>query len=288
MKRIKRLSVRATKNVMTDAMVDALQDSAYGDMIARNWVEFVSVQPEKPTETLPADVEELQRGEEGEFEIYVPSHFFAMAFSDKMEDQRNHTFTPVDADADSIEEFLNSVLEGVRVQVDRVILEGNEKLFYPPGDENNPEAEPSIFEDATVTGTISVTKSALRRALRRYKAYTAGNQAGQKNIQAGINPYKRSRKSVKQREFENLYEALQELQVQAGNANLSSPISKTVASMVADGLISSGVSLERELGEFVANLESIASGGVSIDPYQFAADIAQVLLDYENVLRDIP
>lgn len=284
--RIKRLSLKATKNVMTDAMVDALQDSAYGDMIARNWVEYVSVQPEKPIESLPAEVEDLQRGEEGEFEIYLPANFFSLAFSDKMEKQRGHTYTMVDINASAIEDWLNENLEGVDIRVDRVNREGNERLFYPPDALDDPEAEPSIFEDVTVVGTVNVTKTALRRALRRYKAYLAGNLAGKTNLYAGINPYKRSRRTVKRREFENLYEALQELQVQAGNANLNNATSVMIAEMVADGLITSEYATE--LGVFIADLEAVASGDVEVNPYQFAAEIAEVLLDYEDVLYDIP
>lgn len=178
-RKTKHLTRSAAKNVMTDAMVDAFQDSGYGDLIAKDWIEYVSVSPEKPEDSLPAEPEDLVVGESGEFEVYIPARFFATAFSDKRAGQHNPVYSNVDIDERAIEDWLNSNLEGVLVKVDRVVDEGSNNVYYPPGSNpDDPDVEPMVLNDVTVYGTVHISAKSLRLSLKRYKAYkTAGRNS---------------------------------------------------------------------------------------------------------------
>ena len=299
---IKRIGYKATKNVMTDALVDSLTSSQYGNLLKQGLVESVSVVPSGAADSLPEDPKDLRAGEEGRFEIYLPAYFFRIGWSDKFDKQRNHEYEYIPPTPQEVEGWLNENLEGVRVTVDRLNREDKVLVYADDIDdylemlgdsaeadidelEDTEELPPLEMYDYTVEGNVVVAKSLLKGALRRYKAYQSGYKAATNNNASGINPYRRTSRSVKQREFENVYEALQELQVQAGNANLSGPVSILIADMAADGISRSDLAVA--LGVFTADLERIVEQR-KIDPYMFAAEIAEVLADYSSELREIP
>lgn len=168
----KYLGYKATKNVMTDALVDAMQNSAYGDFT--KWVEYVSVAPETDIDMLPQEPEDLEKGTRGEIEIYIPARFFVVEWKEK---QRRDPGTSVEWDEKAIENWLNRNLPGITIHVEKLLDEGKTQFeVLDSGEVEEPIIED--FRDALVQGTVVIGKSLLSRALRRYKAYARGYKSG--------------------------------------------------------------------------------------------------------------
>ena len=92
-------------------------------------------------------------------------------------------------------------------------------------------------------------------------------------------------RSLSNREFENVYEALQELLVQASNGDMYSLDATDIALAIYPPLAESEI--VNEIEDLLEGIDSIVFNNYAQDSYQFALVIDRIMQVYEDELREI-